>query len=152
VSAASDDGGTFRAFFDAAPLPFFLLDPDRRVRQANRAALRTFAAFGPDLSLRPFSSLLSGPSQQRLEEAFRSAAQDPGGSFSIAAESASAAGKGWPMEVTILRLREGERPPFGAVVRDLRAAPPRPGPPSEGEKGTYTLAELLMANRLRELV
>jgi len=152
VSAATDDGATFRAFFDVAPLPFFVLDPDRRIRQANSAAHRTFAAFGPDLAGRPFSTLLSGPSQARLEDAFRSASRDPPFSDPIALESASAAGRGWPMEVTVVRLANRSDAEFGAVLRDLRTAPSPAAASPAGGKATYTLAELLMANRLRELV
>jgi hypothetical protein len=56
------------------------------------------------------------------------------------------------MEVTIVRLRDGDGLGFGTVVRDLRIAPPSSVVSAAGQKGTYTLAELLMANRLRELV
>ncbi|MCI4321852.1 MAG: PAS domain-containing protein, partial [Thermoplasmata archaeon] len=131
-----------------APIPFFVLDRERRIRRANAAALRTFAAFGPELGGRPFSSLLSGPSQARVDDAFRSASREPPISDSVTAESASAAGKGWPMELTIVRLPSRKEAEFGAVLRDLRVAPS----PAGAEKGAYTLAELLMANRLRELV
>jgi PAS domain S-box-containing protein len=150
--SAGDDGSTFRTFFDVAPLPFFLLDRNRRIHRANAAALRTFSAFGPDLVGRPFSNLLSGPSQPRLEDAFRSASRDSPSSDSIVAESASMAGKGWPMEVTVVRLPDSGPAQFGAFLRDLRTGAPSSAAAPGGEKGSYTLAELLMANRLRELV
>lgn len=147
-----DGDAEVRSFFDISPVPQLLLTPDRKVRVANRAAGRLFAPSGASLGGRPFADLLAPSARAALEGLFRALDGPAASGQRVASEALSADGRAVPIELLIVRLAAGAASGFGIVARDLRvpAAGRVPAPLEVG--GTYTLAELLMADRLRELV
>lgn len=149
-----DEVAAIRAFFDAAPLGQLVLDVGRRIRSANPAAVRLFAVPGFGLAGRPFPELIDPASGPTMEQAFLAAAGN-GASPTATVQVRAAAGGTFPVELTVLRLRTGRADGFGVIARDLRApraVPEAPAPPTGRAPPAYTAAELLMANRLRELV
>lgn len=160
VGAGTDHGfeqaNVYRAFFELAPAGLFILDQERRVRHSNAAGQRLFGPPGAPLAGRPIFDFVSSASRAALEQAFAALAAKGGTSPLITAEGRDEGGASFPIEIFILKLRPWAEEGYGFVVRDLRERPTvtgRPGAPKPGgPSGPYTLGELLMADRLRELV
>ncbi|HKV90831.1 MAG TPA: PAS domain-containing protein [Thermoplasmata archaeon] len=152
MSAREDDLGEFRSFFEAAPLPLFLLDGARRVRRANRVASQTFSPTGAELRGQPFPELFAP--KPGLDGAFEAVRTGRTPFAALTTEGREDGGRLFPVEVLLVPLRVGEADAFGVVVRDLRirATGPQGAPSTAKAPGAYTLSDLLMANRLRELV
>ena len=147
-----DGDAEVRSFFDVSPLPQLLLTPDRKVRAANRAASRLFAPSGAALGGRPFADLLAPSARGAVEGLFRALDGPAASGQRVASEALSADGRSIPVELQIVRLAAGAASGFGIVARDLRVPTAGRVPTPLDVGGTYTLAELLMADRLRELV
>ncbi len=147
-----DGDAEVRSFFDVSPVPQLLLTPDRKIRVANRAASRLFAPSGVALGGRLFADLLAPSARAAVDGLFRALDGPAASGQRVASEAISPDGRAVPIELLIVRLAAGAPSGFGIVARDLRvpAAGRVPTPLDAG--GTYTLAELLMADRLRELV
>ena len=145
VPPSMDD--EFRALFEAVPLGEVVLDDHYRIRRANRAAAGLFGANPNQLVGRTLAELLGNSSGTSIEAAFGAVETAPDGTYSIELQARGTDGQPFPLELTVIRLpAQVPGPRFGATLRDLRsgAGPARPG--------NFTLAELLMADRMRELV
>ena len=137
----------YRALFEAVPLGEVVLDDHHRIRRANRAAAGLFGANPSQLVGRTLAELLGNSTGTAIDAAFGAVESAPGGTYSVELQARGSDGQPFPLELTVLRLpAQAPGPRFGATLRDLRAgeAPAR--------AGNYTLAELLMADRMRELV
>jgi PAS domain-containing protein len=140
------------AFFEVSPTPQFLLASDRRIVAANRAAQELFSPDGSALPGRPFGQLFSPDSAGPVDALFGqlSVPGAPGQRVAVAGGAPHA--RPFPIELLVVRLSAGEPTGYGAIARDLRVPPPTRVPAAIEVASPYTLAELLMANRLRELV
>ncbi len=147
-----DEGAEVRSFFDVSPLAQLLLASDRKVRVANRAAGRLFAPNGAPLGGRSFVELLSPAARPVVENLFRALIGPATSGQRVASEVPSAEGRPIPVELLVVRLSNGATSGFGVLARDLRSPAAGRLPTPIDSAGTYTLAELLMADRLRELV
>lgn len=147
-----DENARLRAFFEAAPQGQLVLDVGRRIRSANSAAIRLFGFTGTGLAGRPFNELIDPASAPAIETAFLAVAtRETAPPVTIQGRTAS--GTMFPVEVTVVRVRAARLDGFGVIARDLRTAPDPASAPAAGRAPPkYTAAELLMANRLRELV
>jgi len=147
-----EDVAGLRAFFEAVPLGQFLLDGQRTVLEVNAAALRLFSLTGAPLRGHRFDELIAPSSAAVGERAFLAATVGEAG-VPVAIEARTVDGRGFAAELTVLRFRAGGEDRYGVQVRDLRTAATTQG--SLGPAApvpAYTVAELLMANRLRDLV
>lgn len=155
LAPVDEESARIRALFEAAPLGQLVLDITRRIRSANPAAVRLFGFTDTGLSGRAFGELFDPGSGPVLERVFLTVAGN-GAAPPETVQARTANGATFPLELTVLRLRTGRTDGFGAIVRDLRAVPGAPtvAPTAAGGRAppAYTAAELLMANRLRELV
>jgi PAS domain S-box-containing protein len=140
------------AFFEGAPTPIMLLDATGRIGRANPEAERVFGRPGRGLVGRPFLELFPPSTQSALRDALTRLAEGSVRNERVTGEAYDPAGSGFPSELTLVRLSDGPAPGLGAVVRDLRprAMASPPGTPPAAAR--YSLPELLMANRLKELV
>ena len=141
-----------RSFFDVNPAPQFLLDPQRQIRGANSAALRVFSRGGAPLEGRWFDELFSATSRLSLDALFTVVGAPEALPHKVAVEGLGADGRTFPAELVAIRLSGANPGGFGIVLRDLRDPPASRIPSPVATVGTYTVAELLLANRLRELV
>ncbi len=141
-----------RAYFDVSPSAQFLLDPDLRIRAANQAAARLFASKDGSLVGRAFGDLLANSSRSSGTQLFALLATPDAPGHRVAVEGVTAQGLSFPVELVGFRLSASVSGGFGAVLRDLRDPAPTRTPSPIVATEAYTLAELLMANRLRELV
>lgn len=145
VPPPTDD--EFRALFEAVPVGEVVLDDHHRIRRANRAAAGLFGANPTQLVGRTLAELLGNSTTTAVEAAFGAVESAPGGTYSVELQARGADGQPFPLELTLLRLpAQAPGPRFGATLRDLRSG----GAPARS--ANYTLAELLMADRMRELV
>jgi PAS domain S-box-containing protein len=154
VALVAGDGSDpqFRAYFDVSPTPQLILDPDQKIRVANPAAGRLFLPNGPTLAGRSFVDLIVPTARASVEELFRTLAQPNAAGLRIAADGILPDGRAFPVELLAVRLSATTPNGFGVVVRDLRSPAPSRVPTPIGPADAYTIAELLMARRLRELV
>ncbi len=141
-----------RSFFEISPTPQLLLAADRTVRVANQAATRLFAPPGAALAGRPFLELLAPAGRPVVDRLFQALAAPQAAGQRIAAETLPNGGAPISIELLVVRLSSATTSGFGVVARDLRVPAPTRVPTPIEATGSYTLAELLMANRLRELV
>jgi len=142
----------YRTFFEAAPNGQLVLDPARRIRRANRAAERLFRRNPGELQGRVLADLVVPRSHEALDAVFASLLRDGGAATPVLTEGLGPEGAPIPIEIVVVRLPSAGPIGFGAVVRDLRDPVAGPGAVTSAAPGKYTLAELLMANRLRDLV
>ena len=143
-----DDADDCGAFFESAPEGQFILDRGRRVRRANLEARRWFGRPGVELRGRSFSELFGPQAQPQVERALAAVGAGPRRSEPLVVAARAPDGSTLSMEIVVLPLRWGAEDGYGAVVRDRTGPTARAG----AAPGPYTLGELLMANRLRELV
>lgn len=141
-----------RSFFEASPTPQLLLTSERTVRAANPSASRLLGARGASLSGRPFTDLLVPAARPVAERLFQSLKAPDSAGQRVALDAVSPDGRPFPVELVVVRLSTAAVSGFGVLLRDLRLPPPGRTPAPVEARETYTLAELLMANRLRELV
>jgi PAS domain S-box-containing protein len=141
-----------RSHFEANPVPLFVLDPERRIRNANPAALRVLAPEQTTLEGRSFDELFSGASRASLESLFSLLGSSGAPAHRVAVEALGVEGRPFPAELVVFRLPAAASGGFGAVLRDLREAPANRVPAPVVSVGSYSVAELLLANRLRDLV
>jgi PAS domain S-box-containing protein len=152
ATAAPDGDAEVRSFFEVSPTAQLLLTPDRKVRVANAAAGRLFAPAGTALGGRPFTDLFVTTTRPAIDGLF-AALSAPGASGQrVGVEVLGPDGRSFPVELLAVRLSPNGSSGFGIVARDLRLPAPGRVPSPIAPAGSYTLAELLMANRLRELV
>jgi PAS domain S-box-containing protein len=142
----------YRALFEAFPSAELLLDEGLKILVANEAALRMFGASGADLRGRPFDALFATASRPPLLALFVGLRSGPSPHDRLATEGLGAGGVPFPAEVVIVRLPSNLRVPFAAVVRSLAEPAPSRAPASKPGARPYSLPELLMANRLKEMV
>jgi|HubBroStandDraft_1064217.scaffolds.fasta_scaffold143639_2 PAS domain S-box-containing protein len=141
-----------RALFDAVPNAELLVDERFRIFVANAAAHRMFGAAGEALRGRPFEGLFVAASRPSLAARFSDLGAGHSPADRLTTEGLGPGGVPFSVEVLIVRLTPNLRCPFGAVVRSL-AEPVASGsaPPARGARA-YSLPELLLANRLKEMV
>ncbi len=138
---------------EAAPYGLVLVDAAGRVRWANPMAALWLAPTGTPLLGRAFLALFEPSTAARLEAAARSPAGDAGVPAPLPGEALDARGLPFPVEVTLVRSGRPPNPLLGAWIRDARApAGGRGGSRDRSGAAAYSLPELLMADRLRELV
>ena len=154
LAAAVTPGGDaeVRSFFEVSPTAQLLLSADRKIRVANQAAGRLFAPTGAAINGRPFTDLLAPAARPTIERLFQALTDPAVAGQRVASEAIAPDGHPFPIELLVVRLSAGVPSGFGIVARDLRAPAPGRQPTPIEAGGSYTLAELLMANRLRELV
>lgn len=142
-----------RALFEAAPVGQLVLDQGRRIRAANPAAARIFGAVPPALVGREFSDLIAPESTGAVDRAFTAAGLE-GAAPSRAVQGRTVGGGTFPLELIVLKLASGSSEGYGLIAHDMRPVAVQPTFPgaTKGPPPAYTAAELLMANRLRELV
>jgi PAS domain-containing protein len=142
-----------RSFFEVSPTPQLLLTADRKVRVANRAATRLFTLPGNSpIAGHPFEELLAPATRAAVAQLFQALAAPQAPGQRIAADILASGGLPVPIELLVVRLSAASPTGFGVVARDLRIPAPNRSTTPIDATGSYTLAELLMANRLRELV
>lgn len=140
-----DEATLYRDLFLTLPLGQCLLDGTGRILVTNPAADRLFETSAGSLRGRAIADLIDAPAASMAARVFgRSARADP---LTFPAQARLATGQTFPIEMAVVRIRAGPPALYGALFRDLRETPRGPGAAPE-----YTVAELLMANRLRELV
>jgi PAS domain S-box-containing protein len=140
------------AFFEGAPTPVMLLDASGRIGRANPEAERVFGRPGGGLVGRPFRELFTPSTQSALRDVLTRLAQASVRNERVIGEAYDSNGSGFPSELTLVRLSDGPAPALGAVVRDLRPRAMAPAPGTPPAAARYSLPELLLANRLKELV
>ena len=140
----------FRAFFDSVPVGQLLLDQARRIRSSNSAAALLFSPTAAELEGRMLSELVSPPSRAAVDAAFLEVSSGRPASQPATVRVPTADGTEFSAEILIFRISPPSENAYGVVARDLRAASSSPYSPTGQPK--YTLGELLMANRLQELV
>ncbi|HEY6238458.1 MAG TPA: hypothetical protein VIZ68_04660 [Thermoplasmata archaeon] len=145
-----------RAFFETGPTGHFVLTRARVISRANSAAKKLFVPSGAELEGRAFSELIEPGSRFTVDQAFLGLAGPGTSAEKVLAVARGESGPPFPVELHLLRLAPNSPNRFGVVVRELGdRAPAAPAPAtsaSDPAPPTYTLGELLMANRLRELV
>lgn len=148
LPAPEDDPVRYRDLFLALPLAQCLLDGTGRILVANPAADRLFGAMAGLLRGRAITELIDSAAGSALVRAM--AGTGRGSPVTLQANARSIAGPIFAIEVAVVRVRAGPPALFGVLLRDLRESSRAGGP--AGATSEYTVAELLMANRLRELV
>jgi PAS domain-containing protein len=141
-----------RALFDAAPTGQLLVDTNLRVLVANAAAHQMFVPPGEALRGRPFDGLFVIASRPSLGALFSDLRSGPSPTDRLTTEGLGPGGVPFPVEVVIVRLPPKLRCPFGAVVRNLAEPAMSPTSPTKPGARVYSLPELLLANRLKEMV
>ncbi|MCI4360072.1 MAG: PAS domain-containing protein [Thermoplasmata archaeon] len=151
-----DDPDLVLSFFDHAPIALLVLDGSRRVQRANAATERLFGPSAEELRGRLFTALVEPRWRSAVDQAIDavSARGDP--FLGLSAEAQRADGSVALLEISIIRLSVGAWIGLGVVAREVRPteSSARPGHEVGGRatEPAYTLGELLMANRLRELI
>jgi PAS domain S-box-containing protein len=149
------DDAVYRAFFEATPAGLILLDGGRRIQAANAAATKLFGHALVEPPGRSFGDLLATAAAEAAERAFSQAASQ-GCSAAVAVDARGSAGAVIAVELTITRIRTPSADSYGVEVRELhrdpRSTEPARGTSGPGTSPSYSVAELLMANRLRDLV
>ena len=143
------EAGT-RALFEASRDAQLLLDPTFRVEVANPAAARLFGSRGGDLRGRTFDTLFAASAQTAFAGLYAALRTSDRAPVPLRLEVEGPDQRPIPVEVDVVRLALPGNFRYGATVRDLRA----PGPSAVPAAGArpYSLPELLLADRLKELV
>jgi PAS domain S-box-containing protein len=141
-----------RAFFEGVPLAELVLDAQGTVQASNVAARQLFSTDARELRGVSFHVLFQTSSHPAIQAAFGVLVNPTAPPQRFAADGRLLDGRAFPAEVTVLRLSPASPTSYGAIVRDLREARAGPTPTDAGRGPGYSLPELLMANRLRELV
>jgi PAS domain-containing protein len=141
-----------RALFDAAPTGQFLIDANLRILVANSAAHRMFTSTGEMLRGRSFDALFVPASKPSLGALFSDLRSGSSPTDRLTTEGLAPGAVPFPAEVVIVRLPPKLRCPFGAVVRSLAEAAMSPTSATKPGTRAYSLPELLLANRLKEMV
>jgi hypothetical protein len=141
-----------QSLFDAVPLAQFVLDENRGIRIANAEAHRLFVGPAEQLRGRTFDSLFSAAARPSIGTLFASLRSGPSPTQRITTEGSGPQGVGIPVEVVAFRLPTSARSPYGVTVRPLADSSPARPKPSAPPNRPYSLPELLLANRLKEMV
>lgn len=149
----SEESADSRAFFDVVPMGQVVLGPDRRIRLANAAAHRLLLPSGGELAGKTIPELLPPAAHFAVEHGFEAAAGASPSSAPILVDISRTNGSAARIEIMVVRIDGRPGAAYGAVFREVREPPSATGPASgPAGAGRYSLGELLMANRLRELV
>lgn len=140
------------SFFEVSPTAQLILAADRKVRVANASAARLLSPRGATLVGRPFTDVIAPPARPVTDRLFLALAGPDAAGQRVAVDAVLPDGRPLPVELIVVRLSREPTAGFGVVLRDLRTPPPGRLPSPIESRDSYTLAELLMANRLRELV
>lgn len=149
LPAPDDDPGRYRELFLALPMAQCLLEGSGRILAANPAAERLFGSSPGLLRGRAITDLIDSAAGSALVREMSGAGR--GSPVTLQANARSIAGPIFAIELAVVRVRVGPPALFGVLLRDLRESSRAAGGPA-GAASEYTVAELLMANRLRELV
>lgn len=143
-----EDPAVYRALFDRAESSQFVLDHQSRIRRANAAAMRLFAASEGQLRGRPFPEILAEAARPEFQRLIAAAREHPAGSGPIPLAGRRSDGSTFPATAEIVRASHGAEESFGVVVRDLRARSPAP----EGARPRFNPGQMFIASRIQELV